>query len=144
MLRDPVRTPALQRLGIDIFNQRPGQGLAFLVSTGAVRDFPIELSTFLLENDVSPVQVGEFLGEDYSLSQTLRLEFINSVRLTGTGVVSCLNKVFTRVRIPSDMQKINRLLESVAQIWWRQHERLQEYPQHIKGDQDNNGAEVEG
>merc|ERR1719199_1036556 len=42
-LRDPARTPALQRLGTGIFNQRPGQGLAFLVSTGAVRDFPIEL-----------------------------------------------------------------------------------------------------
>lgn len=54
------------------------------------------------------------------------------------------SKVFTRVHMPSDMQKINRLLESVAQIWWRQHERLQEYPHHIPGDQDNNGSEVEG
>lgn len=144
ILRDVVRTPAFQSIGIDIFNQRPGQGLAFLVSTGAVRDFPIELSTFMLENDVSPVQVGEFLGEDFSLSQTLRLEFINSVRLTGTGVVSCLAKVFTRVHIPSDMQKIDRLLEGVAQIWWRQHERLQEYPKHILGDQNTESGELEG
>jgi hypothetical protein len=136
--------PALQRLGTQIFNRSPGQGLAFLVSTGSVRDFPIELSTFLLENDVSPVQVGEFLGEDFSLAQTLRLEFINSVRLTGTGVVSCMAKVFDRVHIPSDMRKIDRLLEGVAQIWWRQHERLQDYPQHIQGDQDNDGGEVEG
>jgi len=144
ILRDAVRTPGLQRVGVEIFDQRPGQGLAFLVCTGSVRDFPIELSTFLLDNEVSPVQVGEFLGEDFSLSQTLRLEFINSVRLTGTGVVSCLAKVFSRVHIPSDMQKIDRLLEAVAQIWWRQHERLQDYPQHIAGDQDNDGGEVEG
>lgn len=82
---ETVCAPEFRSLGISIFNQRPGHGLAFLVSTGSVRDFPIELSTFLLENEVSPAQVGEFLGEDFSLSQTLRLEFVNSVRLTGSG-----------------------------------------------------------
>jgi len=142
VLRDPARMDGLRQLGIEIFNRTPGQGLAFLVASGAVRDFPIELSTFLLENSVSPVQVGEFLGEDFSLSQTLRLEFINSVRLTGTGVVACLAKVFSRVHIPSDMQKIDRLLESVAQIWWRQHERLQE--RSLNGDLEGDGTEIEG
>jgi len=122
-LRDPQ---ALQQLGVEIFNSKPGQGLAFLVSTGAVRDFPVELSTFLSDNVVSLTQVGEFLGEDFSLSQTLRLEFINSIRLMGTGVVSCLAKVFNQFHIPSDMQKIDRLLDATAQIWWRQHEQLKE------------------
>lgn len=143
-LRDTERAPHLQRLGITIFNQRPGQGLAFLVATGAVRDFPIELSTFLLENKVSRVQVGEFLGEDFSLSQTLRLEFVNSVRLTGTGVVSSLQKVFKQLHIPTDMQKIDRLLEGVAQIWWRQHERLKDYPHHVVCEDSGDDAEYEG
>eukprot|EP00927_Polykrikos_kofoidii_P060028 TRINITY_DN55105_c0_g1_i1.p1 TRINITY_DN55105_c0_g1~~TRINITY_DN55105_c0_g1_i1.p1 ORF type:complete len:765 (+),score=81.94 TRINITY_DN55105_c0_g1_i1:178-2472(+) len=124
-----ARHPLLQVLGIEIFNKRPGQGLAYLVATGCVRDFPIELSSFLMEHEVSLAQVGEFLGEDFSLSQTLRLEFINSVRLTGTGVVSCLFKVFKQFHIPSDFQKIDRLVDGVAQIWWRQHELTQDIPQ---------------
>jgi len=124
VLKANPRCTGMQKIGIDIFNGRPGQGLAFLVATGTVRDFPIELSSFLMEQHVSLTQVGEFLGEDFSLSQTLRLEFINSVRLTSTGVVSCLGKVFNQFHIPTDMQKIDRLVDGIAQIWWRQHEQM--------------------
>lgn len=127
VFRDVSRALQLQRLGIEIFDERPGQGLAFLVATGSVRDFPIELNSFLVENDVSPTQLGEFLGEDFSLAQTMRLEFINSIQLLETGVVSCLSKVFLHFNIPSDMQKIDRLVDGIAQIWWRQHEQVNGY-----------------
>mmetsp|Transcript_43250 Transcript_43250/g.78717 ORF Transcript_43250/g.78717 Transcript_43250/m.78717 type:complete len:704 (+) Transcript_43250:153-2264(+) len=127
-LKEPQRSNSFQHLGVQIFNATPGQGLAFLVASGAVRDYPIELSAFLMEHSINTAQVGELLGEDFSISQTLRLEFINSIRLTHTGVVSCLAKVFKMIRIPSDMQKIDRLVEGVAQIWWRQHERMQAKP----------------
>jgi len=50
------------------------------------------------------------------------------MRLTGTGVVSCLLKVFNQFQMPSDFQKIDRLIDGVAQIWWRQHEQVQDYP----------------
>lgn len=145
VIKEVSRCWQLQRLGVEIFNQRPGQGLAFLVATGAVRDFPIELSSFLMENHVNPIQVGEFLGEDFSLSQTLRLEFINSVRLTGTGVVSCLSKVFQQFHMPSDMQKIDRLVDGIAQIWWRQHEQLESFA-HTSDhyEEVENKGEVEG
>lgn len=144
-LRDLKNTISLQQLGVEIFNHRPGQGLAFLVSTGSVRDFPVELSSFLSEHQVSLAQVGEFLGEDFSLSQTLRLEYINAVRLMSTGVVSALAKVFKQFRIPSDMQKIDRLIDGIAQIWWRQHEQLREkdYPSR-EDDKVNEDGEVEG
>uniref|UniRef100_A0A7S0A3L4 SEC7 domain-containing protein n=1 Tax=Pyrodinium bahamense TaxID=73915 RepID=A0A7S0A3L4_9DINO len=145
VMKEQCKTSALMDLGVEIFNQRPGQGLAFLVATGAVRDFPVELSSFLLENRVSPVQVGEFLGENFSLSQTLRLEYINSVRMTGTGVVSCLAKVFKGFHLPSDLHKIDRLVDGIAQIWWRQHEQLKELrmTSDYACDEDD-GGEVEG
>lgn len=114
----------LQKLSEAIFNQRPGQGLAFVVATGCIRDFPVELSAFLGQRGICSSQVGSFLGEDFALSQTLRLEFINSVRLIGTGVVSCLAKVFKTIVIPTEMVKIDRLVDGIAQIWWRQHEQL--------------------
>eukprot|EP00404_Azadinium_spinosum_P032079 CAMPEP_0180572260 /NCGR_PEP_ID=MMETSP1037_2-20121125/9155_1 /TAXON_ID=632150 /ORGANISM="Azadinium spinosum, Strain 3D9" /LENGTH=745 /DNA_ID=CAMNT_0022589627 /DNA_START=37 /DNA_END=2271 /DNA_ORIENTATION=+ len=135
VLRDMHESSALVLLGKDIFNRRPGQGLAFLVSTGCVRDFPVELSGFLSENVVDSAQVGEFLGENFSLSQTLRLEYINSVRLMGTGIITCLEKVLKNFRFPSDLQKIDRIADGIAQIWWRQHEQLKEKatsPQHLE------------
>jgi len=69
-------------------------------------------------------QVGGFLGEAFSLSHTIRLEFINSVVLQNTGVVSALARVFHMLQLPDDLQKINRLVHGVARIWWRQHERM--------------------
>jgi len=144
VLKDLCGCTDLLELGTEIFNQRPGQGLAFLVATGCVRDFPVELSNFLSENRVNPAMVGEFLGEDFSLSQTLRLEYINSVRVVGTGVVSCLAKVFEKFYLPSDLHKIDRLIDAVAQIWWRQHEQIKDktvVPDALSG---ADSGEVEG
>lgn len=135
----------MQRLSLEIFNSRPGQGLAFIVAVGCARDFPVELSGFLSESHVDPVQVGQFLGEDFSLSQTLRLEYINSVRLAGTGIVTCLAKVFELFVIPTDMQKIDRLVDGIAQIWWRQHEQIAD-PEggHERSSREDEAGEVQG
>mmetsp|Transcript_73575 Transcript_73575/g.238085 ORF Transcript_73575/g.238085 Transcript_73575/m.238085 type:complete len:812 (-) Transcript_73575:282-2717(-) len=114
-----------QRIGMLMFNRQPGFGLAFLVAAGVTRDYPVDMSSFLRRSKVDIRQVGSFLGEAFSLSHTIRLEFINSVVLQGTGVVSGMIQVFHMLQLPDDLQKINRLVHGVARIWWRQHERLQ-------------------
>ncbi|CAJ1329925.1 unnamed protein product [Effrenium voratum] len=114
-----------QRIGTLVFNRQPGFGLAFLVASGVARDYPVDMSTFLRRSKVDIKQVGNFLGEAFSLSHTIRLEFLNSVVLQNTGVVSALIQVFHMLQLPDDLQKINRLVHGVARIWWRQHERMQ-------------------
>lgn len=114
-----------QRIGMLVFNRQPGFGLAFLVATGVTRDYPVDMSTFLRRSKVDIKQVGSFLGEAYSLSHTIRLEFLNSVVLQNTGVVSALIQVFHLLQLPDDLQKIDRLVHGVARIWWRQHDRMQ-------------------
>jgi len=123
-LRDAKQSTQLQEIGLEIFSERPGQGMAYLVAMGVLGDFPIELSGFLMSNEVSRKRVGEFLGEDFSLAQTLRLEFINALRLLNTGVISCLMRVFGQLQMPTDLMKIDRLVGTTAHIWWRQHENL--------------------
>ena len=141
-----VASQELQKLARKIFNTRPGQGLAFLVATGCIRDFPVELSMFFSQPGISTEQVGQFLGEDFSLSQTLRLEFVNSLRLLGTGVVSCLAKVFKSFVMPTELLKIDRLVDGIAQIWWRQHEQLakKEGETAYRGGVGEDGGEVQG
>mmetsp|Transcript_99362 Transcript_99362/g.206976 ORF Transcript_99362/g.206976 Transcript_99362/m.206976 type:complete len:755 (-) Transcript_99362:277-2541(-) len=114
-----------QRIGMLMFNAQPGFGLAFLVAAGVARDYPVDMSNFLRRSKVDIRQVGCFLGEAFSLSHTIRLEFINSVVLQNTGIVSALIQVFHMLQLPDDLQKINRLVHGVARIWWRQHERVQ-------------------
>ena len=103
---------------------------------------------FFSQPGISTEQVGQFLGEDFSLSQTLRLEFVNSLRLLGTGVVSCLAKVFKAFVMPTELLKIDRLVDGIAQIWWRQHEQLAkkegEATAMYRGGVGEEGAEVQG
>lgn len=124
VIRSQQYKKEFQKIGTLMFNQQPGYGLAFLVASGVARDYPVDMSTFLRRSKVDIKQVGSFLGEAFSLSHTIRLEFVNSVVLQNTGVVSALARVFHMLQLPDDLQKINRLIHGVARIWWRQHERL--------------------
>jgi len=136
--RSPAITEVLHRedfitLGMQIFNKRPGEGLAFLVASGCTDGCPIDISTFLRCEELDLGQIGNFLGENFSLAQMLRLEFINSVKLLGTSIVSSLAKVFTLLQIPPDLQKIDRLVHGVAQVWWRQHDNIMEEQDVLPG-----------
>jgi hypothetical protein len=89
-----------------------------------VRDFPIQISSFLHSAPVDPVQLGNILGQEYSLSQILLVEFINSAKLAGTGVVGCLTKVFQeQFAVPHALPELDRIMQAVARMWWRHHER---------------------
>jgi len=78
---------------------------------------------FMRTTNLSHLQIGTFLGEDFSLSKILRMEFLNSVCLTSTGVVSALRTGLTGLKVPPDLQKMNRLLGSLSEVWWRQQLR---------------------
>mmetsp|Transcript_3660 Transcript_3660/g.9290 ORF Transcript_3660/g.9290 Transcript_3660/m.9290 type:complete len:741 (-) Transcript_3660:6-2228(-) len=116
----------LLQLGSTFFNRHPGQGLSFLVASGCARDYPNEMSSFLRRGTLDQAQIGSFLGEPYSISQTLRLELINSQRYTGMTLVDGITRVFELFFIPEDLQKVDRFIHSAARIWWRQHERIYE------------------
>lgn len=111
----------LVRIGLEMFSRSAGHGLAFLVATGVVSDQPTELARFLRTAKACPVQLGSFLGEDFSMAQTLRLAFVHSVDLVGTGVLRALQKAFTDLKAPAEFSKVDRLSSAVAHLWWRTH-----------------------
>ncbi|CAE7814517.1 UAC1, partial [Symbiodinium necroappetens] len=112
----------LQQLGVSIFNRSPGHGIAFLVAIGIVRDFPVEINNFLVRLNADREKIGDYLSEEYPTAQTLRLEFLNSLPLLGTGVLSALQTVSHDLTLPRDWMKVDRLLRGVAHFWWKQHE----------------------
>lgn len=119
---DDAHRAELAHIGVEMFSKSAGHSLAFLVATGTVHDHPSDLSAFMVAKKVDPVQLGSFLGEDYSLSKTLRLAFCHGVDLEGTGMVLALAKAFKHLRAPPDLQKIDRLTNGVSHLWWRTHD----------------------
>merc|ERR1719162_518040 len=122
LFHDEANRAEIIHLGMDMFSQSAGHGLAFFVATGIVHDHPTDLTTFLLRYRADPGQLGDFLGEDFSLAQTLRLAFIHSVDLAGTGVVSALHKCFQLISAPPDLRKLDRIISAIAHLWWRTHD----------------------
>ncbi|CAK8994322.1 unnamed protein product [Durusdinium trenchii] len=110
-------------MGCQIFEAQPGRGLAFLVVSGCVRDYPIDLVGFIRTARLNPLQVGTFLGEDFSIAKILRMEFLNSVCLVDTGIVSALRTGLEGLQVPQDLQKMHRLLGGLSEVWWRQQLR---------------------
>ncbi|CAK9045190.1 Poly [ADP-ribose] polymerase tankyrase-2 (ADP-ribosyltransferase diphtheria toxin-like 6) (ARTD6) (Poly [ADP-ribose] polymerase 5B) (Protein poly-ADP-ribosyltransferase tankyrase-2) (TNKS-2) (TRF1-interacting ankyrin-related ADP-ribose polymerase 2) (Tankyrase II) (Tankyrase-2) (TANK2) (Tankyrase-like protein) (Tankyrase-related protein) [Durusdinium trenchii] len=121
--RDPVLDALCDRLAQKFFDRHGGRGLAFMVASGLVRDFPMDLIAYLRTNECSPRQIGLFLSEDFSLAKILRMEFLNSVRLLDTGVLSALCFGLFGLRMPLDLQRLDRFMWSLAECWWRQHLR---------------------
>jgi len=130
VLRNPVITQhnrksaqnrVFMAIARDIFHSQPGCGMSFLVASGCVRDYPMNLVNFLRQNSLNSLQVGTFLGEDFSLSKILRMEFINSLGLCGSGVISSLTRTFSCCGVPQSLQKIDRIIGSLSEVWWRQH-----------------------
>jgi hypothetical protein len=128
LFHDEAHRTEIVSLGMEMLNHSPGHGLGYLVATGAVHDHPTDLSAFVLKHGADPAQLGEFLGEDFSLAQTLRLAFIHSVDLKGTGIVSALVKAFRHIRAPPDLRKIDRITSGIAHLWWRTHDEHEDDP----------------
>lgn len=125
VVHEPAIREELQRIGLAVFDHSPGHGLAFLVASGVVRDYPVEINSFLVKVGAHAGMFGDFLGEEYPIAQTLRLEFLNSLPLHGTGVTCALETAFHEIDVPSDWLKIDRLTCGIAHFWWRQHEEEQ-------------------
>eukprot|EP00929_Paragymnodinium_shiwhaense_P004142 TRINITY_DN10486_c0_g1_i2.p1 TRINITY_DN10486_c0_g1~~TRINITY_DN10486_c0_g1_i2.p1 ORF type:complete len:758 (+),score=162.32 TRINITY_DN10486_c0_g1_i2:181-2454(+) len=121
VIQEPRYRQELQNIGTKIFNKSAGHGVAFLVAAEAVRDYPVEINNFLIQSGADSANFGGFLGEEYPIAQTLRLEYLNSLPLVGTGVVSALETAFHDVSVPDDWLKTDRLTRGVAHFWWRQH-----------------------
>ncbi|CEM35647.1 unnamed protein product [Vitrella brassicaformis CCMP3155] len=102
-------------------NVNPGVGLAFLVATGCVRDYPVELAQFFFKYAVSPEALGHFLGENYSLSQILRLEFLNLLldHEPSMTLPEVILSTFTRVAVLPAFQALDRIIHALAHVWWR-------------------------
>ena len=134
VLHEPKHREELQQMGVSIFNRTlvdlvdfsqlacrsPGHGVAFLVALGVVRDFPVEINNFLVRFGADQEKMGSYLSEDYPTAQTLRLEFLNSLALLGTGVCSALEAASRDLTLPDDWLKVDRLLRGVAHFWWKQ------------------------
>merc|ERR1712007_35705 len=91
-------------------------------ATGISADCPVELITFLVRNGADPDNFSQLLGDESPIAKRLRLTYLKSMPLLGTGVLSALATSFKRIAVPADLRKLDRLTRAIARSWWAQHD----------------------
>mmetsp|Transcript_49968 Transcript_49968/g.112485 ORF Transcript_49968/g.112485 Transcript_49968/m.112485 type:complete len:590 (-) Transcript_49968:25-1794(-) len=122
----PASIASMVRLAVAIFNRCAGDGIAFMVATGAVMDYAQDICAFLKRHgdDVDSSQLASFLGESNSIASMLRFEYFNAISLRDAGILGSLRRALSPLRLPPDLTKIDRLVQSLASAWWQQRRLL--------------------
>lgn len=123
-------------VAVEIFNLAPSKGLAFAVATGIAESYTSAMRTFMKSDCASAQQLGDLLGEAFSLSNLLRFSVLEASPLLHTGLVSALAVIFKTIRAPQDLVKLDRLVRGIALVWWRKHRR------DLSTDEDGAGEEA--
>lgn len=115
---------SLMKLLVLLFNLKPSAGLAFAVACGLSESYGAAARALLHTEGADRSKIGNFLGQDFSLCLLVRFGVLDSLPLLSTGVISCLEMSFSRIQLPEDMDRMERLLHAAALVWWRKHRAL--------------------
>jgi len=118
--------PAANKIAVQLFNVQPTYGLAFLVAVGVAENYTFALHMLLADPDLSRERVGSFLGEPLSMCNAIRFGVFDSTPFMSTGVVTALSAALNAFKLPTDLQKVHRLVQGVAVAWWRHHQLWKE------------------
>eukprot|EP00971_Amphidinium_carterae_P297426 5908813-Amphidinium_carterae.1 len=114
------------KIAVQLFNIQPTYGLAFLVAVGVAENYTFALHMLLGDSLLSRERVGSFLGESLSMCNAIRFGVFDSTPFMSTGVVSALHAALNLFKMPTDLQKVHRLVQGVAVAWWRHHQLWKE------------------
>lgn len=120
----PHRRPALLQIAVDIFRSRPSHGLAFAVATGLAESYSVAVRMFAHQDATQAASFGSFLGEAFSVCTPIRFSLFDAVPMLHTGVLRAMIRGLGAYRLPEDLVKVDRLVRSLAQVWWRKHTAL--------------------
>uniref|UniRef100_A0A5S6Q9P9 SEC7 domain-containing protein n=1 Tax=Trichuris muris TaxID=70415 RepID=A0A5S6Q9P9_TRIMR len=101
--------------GIELFNRKPKQGLAFLQKQHLVGSSPADVAYFLHREDrLDRAAVGDYLGDGDSCCKEVMYSYVDQMDFNGKDFVSALRCFLEGFRLPGEAQKIDRLMEKFA------------------------------
>jgi len=135
VLRDTGRQRALvMEIGVQIFNLQPCHGMAFLVAAGLAESYSSAMRLLLHTDTVNRDRAGSFLGGALSLCCLVRFGVLDAMPFVHTGVVTALRLAFNSFNLPSDLQKLHRLVHGIAVVWWRKNRNRNPSQEEKEGD----------
>ena len=104
--------------GTLIFNNRPREGISFLISNGILSDRPADIARFLVTTpNLDKTVVGELLGKDNEFSLALLNSFAEQFDYRGTFIDEALRLFMARFAMPGESQMVYRILERFSEYY---------------------------
>jgi len=114
----------LLQLAVKVFNLNPCYGVAFAVMSGLADNYTGAMKCLLRSPEVDRFVAGTFLADAFSVCHLIRFGVLDSLAFLHTSVIGALVLAFRAFRLPNDLEKVHRLVHSVAVVWWRKHRLL--------------------
>jgi len=101
---------------IDLFNQNPKKGLAFLHDKDLVSNQPDEIAQFFhsYQDLLDKTLIGDCLGHEDNHYKQVMYTYIDQIDFNEMNFLAALRKFLSGFRLPGEAQKIDRLMEKFA------------------------------
>ena len=101
------------RVGLNLFNTNPDIGIDYLVKQSFLELTPLSIAKFLFQNQgLAKEMVGQYLGHTQSaFCMKVLSVFMEEFSFTSMRVDKALRQLLTYVKVPSDPEKIEKIME---------------------------------
>ena len=108
--------------GIDLFNEKPRKGIAYLQHAGKLGSETQDIVTFFHNTlGLSKQAIGNYIGENADFNLGVMHSYIDSIDFAGLEIDEAIRCLMSGFRIPGEAQKIDRILEKFAERYCKQN-----------------------
>jgi len=102
--------------GIELFNQKPRKGMAFLQQHCLLGNTPKDIADFLAKDDsrLDRTVIGDFLGDSDPFQKDVMYAYVDMLDFKAKDIVVALRYFLEGFRLPGEAQKVDRLMEKFA------------------------------
>ncbi|KAL5473939.1 hypothetical protein EMCRGX_G028508 [Ephydatia muelleri] len=104
----------LARQGRKRFNNKPSEGIKFLLEKKLLNKTAEDIALFLFSNQLDKKAIGDYLGEGYEFNIQVLHQFVGLQNFCQMDLVTALRTFLASFQLPGEAQKIDRMMESFA------------------------------
>eukprot|EP00127_Corallochytrium_limacisporum_P005546 Clim_evm63s207 gene=Clim_evmTU63s207 len=119
---DPVKSKLDTRVGVCKFNRTPVKGIQFLIERRVLKEQAFQVAKFLHEQQgLATAMVGEYLGEPSQFVRDVLKYYIEMMDFGNLLIDEALRKFMQKFRLPGEAQKIDRIMQTFADVYHLQN-----------------------
>lgn len=111
---EEAATKKMMRRGRKLFNNKPSEGIRFLMENHLLNATAEDVSLFLFVSQLDKAAIGEYMGGGKQFNIDVLHQFVHHHKFHGLDLVAALRAFLGSFQLPGEAQKIDRMMETFA------------------------------